>query len=566
MTEDQEELLDQILADYLAKQEDGEAVDPEELIAAHPDLAEEIREFLVDQQEIAGLASPVISSVHQPPQLDKIRYFGDYELLEEIARGGMGIVYKAQQTSLNRIVAIKMILAGNLASDQEAKRFQTEAEAAANLKHPHIVAVYEVGRYDGQHYFSMDFIHGQNLSEIVREHPLPPKTAARYVQQIAEAIHYAHQQGTLHRDLKPSNILIDENEEVQVTDFGLAIRVEGDSALTQTGQILGTPSYIPPEQAEAKRGLIGPCSDIYSLGAILPFRAESPVETIRQVIEREPPSPRLLNPTVPRDLETICLKCLEKEPHKRYLTSQQFTDDLQRFVRGEPIHARPISRLARLWRWGKRNPAMAGLSVALVLAVGIGFAGITSQWLRAEANTQKAAEEAIRAKLEQEKAETSREKADAATGIAKKEAETAREQRDRADREAENAEKQFQRANREAKESKKQTNRAEWLLYTSQIRLAQLEFEKGNTDLAHLYLSRCRSDFRGWEFDYLRKLFITKQDRQHLKPGNFAGNLAFTPDGNRLIEVLRGQNPSVSIWDSRTGKEIRSFSSSVFSV
>ena len=283
MTEDQEELLDQILADYLAKQEAGEAVDPEQLIAAHPDLARRFANSLVDQQQIVGLASPVKSSLGQPPQLDKIRYFGDYELLEEIARGGMRIVYKAKQTSLNRIVAIKMILAGKLASEMDAKRFQTEAEAAANLKHSHIVTVYEVGRHDGQHYFSMEFIEGQNLSTLVWEHPLPAKTAARYVQQIAEAIHYAHQAGTLHRDLKPSNILIDENDEVQITDFGLAMRVEGDSALTQTGQILGTPSYMPPEQARGMRNLVGPASDIYALGAVLyelltgrpPFRGET---------------------------------------------------------------------------------------------------------------------------------------------------------------------------------------------------------------------------------------------------------------------------------------------------
>ena len=296
--------LDQIIADYLQAEETGKAPPPEELLAIHPDLANELRGFFADRDRVHNLAAALPGEPQRkqfvPP---KVRYFGDYELLDEIARGGMGIVYRARQTNLNRDVALKMILSGDLASEEDVKRFKTEAEAAANLQHPGIVPVHEVGQQEGHHYFSMDYIEGRSLAEIVRENPLPAQRAAQYVQAIAEAVDYAHGQGTLHRDLKPSNILIDTDDRVHVTDFGLAGRVDGDGDLTRTGQILGTPSYMPPEQAQGKRGLVSPASDVYSLGAILyelltgrsPFRAESSIETLRQVIERDPISANTVN-------------------------------------------------------------------------------------------------------------------------------------------------------------------------------------------------------------------------------------------------------------------------------
>ena len=327
-------------------------------------------EGLLHSHQAAGsfLDAPLFDS---PPTIDqpvvetgaKIRNFGDYELLEEIAVGGMGIVYKARQVSLSRIVAVKMILKGKLATEEDIQRFRAEAEAAGNLQHPAIVAIHEVGLHEGQHYFSMDFVDGQSLAQLPREQALTARQAAEYVRDAAEAVHYAHQQGTLHRDLKPSNILIDRQGRVRITDFGLAKRIEGNSDLTLTGQILGTPSYMPPEQASGKRSLVGAASDIYSLGAVLyelltgrpPFRGESPVETLRQVESLDPVSPRLLNPAVPRDLETICLKCLEKEPHKRYGTAQFLADDFGRYLRGEPISARPSSMLQRFWKWYRRR-------------------------------------------------------------------------------------------------------------------------------------------------------------------------------------------------------------------
>jgi serine/threonine protein kinase len=369
----------------------------------------------------------------------RIRYFGDYELLEEIARGGMGVVYRARQLSLNRIVAVKMILSGEFASPEAVQRFHAEAEAAARLQHPNIVAIHEVGEHEGHQYFSMDYVKGQNLSELVHEHPLPAKRAAAYLKTIAEAIQYAHAQGVLHRDLKPSNILLDAHDQPRVTDFGLAKRLPergwpqpqqscqfethdtvgaafpseraaaGDSraptdSLTSTGQILGSPYFMPPEQAGGKTRAIGAHSDVYGLGAILyhlltrrpPFVAETVPEILRRVLEQEPIAPRLLNPAVPRDLETICLRCLNKEPPRRYASAQALADELGRFLRDEPILARPASPLAKAWRWCRRKPVIASLAagiVVLLLVVAIGLpvasARIDNQKRRADHNAQR---------------------------------------------------------------------------------------------------------------------------------------------------------------------------------
>jgi len=348
-----------------------------------------------------------------PPQV--LRYFGDYELLDEIARGGMGVVYKARQKSLNRIVAVKMILGGRLATSAEVQRFHTEAEAAANLHHPNIVAIHEVGEQESLHYFSMDFVAGKSLAALVLQNPLPPRRAAGYVQKIAEAIQYAHQRGILHRDLKPSNVLVDETDQPRITDFGLAKRLEHESGLTASGAVLGTPSYMPPEQAEGRHQLVSAASDVYSTGAILyelvtgrpPFRAESPVETLRQVLDAEPAPPSLLNPKVDRDIETICLKCLQKDTARRYATAQALADDLGRYVRGEPIHARPVSAWERLVRWCRRNPRMAAMAAAVLfllvtVAVGSTAAAIRISHEKAQTETaRKAAHESYLAAEEQ---------------------------------------------------------------------------------------------------------------------------------------------------------------------
>ena len=260
------------------------------------------------------------------PATTAVRYFGDYEIICELARGGMGVVFEARQVSLNRKVALKMILAGQLANDTDVKRFYTEAEAAANLDHPAIVPIFEVGQHEGQHYFSMGFVEGQSLSQRLNEGPLAAREAAKLMVTVAEAIDYAHQCGVIHRDLKPGNILLDQKGNPRVTDFGLAKKIQGDSGLTGSGQIMGTPSYMPPEQAGGRRGEVGPAADVYALGATLycavtgrpPFQAATAMDTVIQVLSDEPVPPGRLNPSIPRDLETICLKCLEKEPRERY--------------------------------------------------------------------------------------------------------------------------------------------------------------------------------------------------------------------------------------------------------
>jgi tRNA A-37 threonylcarbamoyl transferase component Bud32 len=374
--------LDAIIAEYVQQVEAGEVPDREALLARHPDLADRLRAFFADYDQLDRQAAELrlsadpnrTTDVPGPAgELPRVRYFGDYELLEVIARGGMGVVYKARQVSLNRLVALKMILRGEFATERDVTRFRAEAEAAATLDHPHIVPIYEVGEHDGQQYYSMRYVEGTSLARRPRT---DVRGEARLLAAVAGAVHHAHRRGVLHRDLKPSNILVDTADTPLVADFGLAKRVDADRSLTESGAIVGTPRYMAPEQAAGRKDLTV-AVDVYSLGVVLyerltgrtPFEGQTVLEVLRQAREAEPPRPSSICPGLDRDLETICLKCLEKDPAKRYASAEALQSDLERWLRGEPITARPVGKTERLWRWCRRNPMVAGLSAGLAAAL-----------------------------------------------------------------------------------------------------------------------------------------------------------------------------------------------------
>ena len=391
--------IGRIVKQYLEAVERGENPAADEWIARHPEFSQPLREFFASREQLDYLVGQTREqALFQPtlmgggsqtdeatPLRQSLKYFGDYELVNEIARGGMGVIYRARQVSLNRPVAVKMILSGELASPDDVARFRTEAEAAANLDHPVIVPIYEIGECDGQHYFSMKLIEGESLSQRLAREAGPPQSREQMRERVklvaaaCRGIHYAHQRGIIHRDLKPANVLIDSSGKPHVTDFGLARQTAGDSQLTRTGAIVGTPSYMAPEQALGDGKRATTAVDIYGLGAILyacltgrpPLEGATPVETILKVQREQPASPSKLAPGLDGELDVICLKCLEKDPEARYRSAGELADDLDRWLEGEPIHAAPPNPARLLWRWLAANFRAA----ACVLLVGI-FVGL----------------------------------------------------------------------------------------------------------------------------------------------------------------------------------------------
>jgi WD40 repeat protein/tRNA A-37 threonylcarbamoyl transferase component Bud32 len=460
---------------------------------------------------------------------------GPYEILEEIARGGMGVVFKARHLGLQRIVALKMVLNGQLANKSNLERFHLEARATAQLQHPGIVHIYEVNATaEGQPFFSMEYIDGVSLAQRVEDGPLPSVEAARYLEKTARAVHFAHVRGNvLHRDLKPANILLDEHDNPKVTDFGLAKVLENDSSNTRTGAIMGTPSYMAPEQALAKRNLTAAC-DVYSLGAILyelltgrpPFQGETAMATMTMVIEQEPVPPRMLNPKVDPDLETICLKCLEKEPSRRYESAEALANDLRNFLAGEPIAAKRTGPIGRAWKWCRRKPTAAALVVVSALLVAgliasaIGYAILTHNAYQAEYN----------ARLDAQRA------------------------RDEADEQRQLAERALAQAERSERAMRH-------VLYNSEFRSARFLWESANLQRAEDNLDAIavseKLDPRCWEWYFLKSQCASSAT---LRPSGEVADpvkaIAYSPNG-KWVATGHQFDGTIRLWDASSGKCLR---------
>ncbi|HSQ58019.1 MAG TPA: protein kinase, partial [Gemmata sp.] len=489
-----------------------------------------------------------------------------YEILNEVGRGGMGVVYRARQLSLNRIVALKMILVGSHAGSTERERFRREAEAVATLQNQHIVQIFEIGEANGHPYLALEFVEGGSLAQQLIGHRWSAREAAQLVSLLAYAIHYAHLQGVVHRDLKPGNVLLTSTRKQEsavgvdagsrhdssvsrlpipkITDFGLAKRL-GESGAgdgTKTGAVMGTPSYIAPEQASGKTREIGPVTDVYALGAILyelltgrpPFMGESPLDTVLQVIHDYPVPPKRLEPSIPRDLETICLKCLTKSPAQRYLSAEALAEDLHRFLAGEPIRARPLSAWGRAVKWANRHPALAVLGAATVAAT-IGLVAVLGV-------SYAQVKDAVREKEhEAEQARDAREKEMAARRVA----ETLAEDNERKRREAVERTEELRR-------QAERTRRAAYALQLAQI-AAMCERDPGRARTILEDETRCPPQLRDFTWAYLRRL-CDRQERVYTEHGldDPLRAVAYSPTGAFIATA--GDSGEVRLWDPRSGR------------
>ncbi len=499
----------------------------------NPALGEEVQSLLAHHERVD---SQFLKRPTADPLFARTSPFSDnrspvptipgYEILEELGKGGMGVVYKARHVKLNRVVALKMILAGAYAESEHLARFRSEAEAVARLQHPNIVQIHEIGEHEGLPFFSLEYVQGGSLAQKLAGTPQPPGQGAALVETMARAMHAAHERGIVHRDLKPENVLLTAEGLPKITDFGLAKSLN-EEGRTQSGAILGTPSYMAPEQAAGKTRDISPLADVYALGAILyemltgrpPFKGATTLDTLDQVRNQEPVAPAHLQPKVPRDLETICLKCLQKEAHKRYVNALAMADDLRRFLGGLPIQARPVGRLERGWRWCRRKPALAGTAGMLVLVVLGSLGVVTTLWL--EAN-----QSATEARLKTAQAE-----------------EYARQ-----------VEGERENVRRRAEAETKARRQAETVGYALQLALAQQELRRGDPWQARQILELCKPELRHWEHAYLsRRCDACKATlKGH---GGSVLSVAFSPDGRLLCSG--SEDRTIKLWKVETWQEIR---------
>jgi WD40 repeat protein/tRNA A-37 threonylcarbamoyl transferase component Bud32 len=490
---DRERLLDDVVLSYLKAVDAGEAPDPRDVIANNPDLADDLIPFFEQEKCASGVFASMTASLERAGGADAGaaglvgRTLGDCEVLKEIDRGGMGIVYKARQKRLNRPVALKVIRRAELADAGEVDRFRRDAEHLAALDHPNIVKLYEVGDYDGLPYLVMQLIDGDSLARCLPRYAADPRAAARLVATSARAVHHAHQRRILHRDLKPANILIDADGQPHVTDFGLARKIEGSGDATPSGAVVGTPEYMAPEQARGDTALTT-AADVYGLGAVLyallagrpPFQAGSTLETLRQVCEQEPTPPSRFQPRADRDLQTVCLKCLDKEPGRRYGSAEALADDLERWLRGEPIVARPGTAWERVAKWARRRPAAAALAAVS------GLAAVLLVVVLAVSNRL----------IAQRQSET-----ESALG-----------------------------------EKGKAMEGEQLAAYFNSTALAARELEAENVGRAEELLDGCPEALRGWEWNYLKRL---RDGPPPALPGHSGWGfaVAFSPDGRRLTSA-----------------------------
>jgi WD40 repeat protein/tRNA A-37 threonylcarbamoyl transferase component Bud32 len=569
---DTEAVLHLVYNEVLLREARGERPRPEEYLVRFPHLATQIQEQFALHAALAPQPDPGEEDGTLHAACDLTPPFsphgnaaaapgltlGDYELLEEIARGGMGVVYKARQRGAARIVALKVIRAGGLATREDVMRFRTEAEAIARLQHPHIVQIHEVGEYNGLPYFSLEFCAGGSLEKKLAEGPLVPHKAAALVEMLARAMQAAHDKGVIHRDLKPANVLLAEDGMPRITDFGLAKKLGGEpgtseahdktpGALTQTGSILGTPSYMAPEQAGGKSKELGPACDIYALGAVLyecltgrpPFRAATPLDTLMQVLEMEPVPPTQLNTRVPLDLETICLKCLDKLPARRYGGAAGLSADLHRFLAGEPILARPVGRWERAVKWARRRPAVAVLLAAVALSLLAGIA--VSTYFAIDAHDQAAASAANARRAEDQAA------------LAAERQRQAQAERDR-----------VAKVNEQLRLAQEKQRLA---LNRSLMHLARLAYETGDITRVFELLDQQRpgpgeSDLRCFEWYVLQRACHAARLTFLAHPVGSGtrlaspldnGRMCYSPDGQRLATAWPYV---VRIHDAETGKEL----------